>query len=286
MLTTGASSKQRCLQLLRLHAALPPPIHHGSTRHISFFGWLREIREEFKENDQASQPMDNQPWEEKEATYEPTLREKVFQSPLVHWAALRASIDLYKLGWTNQHDAVAILHRREEALKRDKDKYSGREQSAKENVDKAATKLTAIETDLMKVTERVRALMPDRLPLDKDGVVKVVKAQEGNIKELAVDRLEVMGASISEFMSGYREGKVEGVAHINSPEGDKYFASFDVMSRTEEEEEEKEDKQPAVDKEGSKRGQKSPQARHDASVEHPEKPLGSMQGAREGQTRT
>jgi len=210
------------------------PIHHAIARNVSFFTWLKEIREEFRENEQASQPMDNQPWEVKAAAYEPTFRQKLFQSPVKHLAAFQTALELYKLGWTNPSYAAQILRQREEALQRDRDIFSGKVQHAEEEVKKVVTTLSAMETDLMKVTERVRALMPEKLPADRDGVIQAVKAQEGNIKELAVDRLEVMGASISEFMSGYREGKAAGVAHINSPEGDQYFASFDVMSRAEE----------------------------------------------------
>ena len=149
-----------------------------------------------------------------------------------HSNALKEAIEIYKQTLPFQDHAAAVRETRikEELLKQMRDERTGREYvDNNEKHEEMKTKLQAIETDVMAMTKKIRDLLPPDMPTDRDAAVDYVKSKKGDVKDLAVDRLEVMGASISEFMGGYRQGKQEGVDHIYSKEGEKYFASFEIM---------------------------------------------------------
>ena len=196
---------------------------------IRSFGWFREIRDEWRENDKASQPMENPP-----NIVEHVPLYKLLRQPLsIHWKIFKEVIVLYKLTWTNQDEAVRQVKTGEEILKQMKDERAGITASNDENTNAMHTKLTAIETDMKVMTDKLFKLFPKNsidIPKDSESAKKFMNERQDDAKHLAVDRLEVMGVSLSEFMKGYREGKEEGIDYIHSEEGEKYFASFDGLN--------------------------------------------------------
>ena len=56
--------------------------------------------------------------------------------------------------------------------------------------------------------------------------MQALKDKRGDIQDIASERLEVVGASISEFMRGYREGKENAIAEVTA-EDSPYFKGMD-----------------------------------------------------------
>lgn len=199
-------------------------------RQWSFLAWVKEIREEWKENDKASQPMEDSPWEKAENVPFSALMK---QSPKTHLKIFKETVSLFKLTILDREESVRLLKIEEETIRQLRRVRSGRAaaeaDSTASSVDNITTTLASMETDALSVAKKVRKMFPKDMPTDAESALKAIKERRGDVKELAVDRLEVMGASISEFMVGYREGKEEGIAHVNSPEGSKYFASLDGL---------------------------------------------------------
>ena len=188
------------------------------------------IRQEWIENEKASRCI-----EDKEETLESTPNSKaslwiLFQNPRIFWVASRSALEMHISTIFDPEESSARLKVLESQLNEKRNPYSKSDQKYEEQSKKVLTKLEAMESDLMEVTKRVRQLLPDTLPTNQEDAIKLAKAQKGYIQELAVDRLEVMAAAISEFMAGYRQGKADGIAHIKSPEGDKYFSSLEALN--------------------------------------------------------
>jgi hypothetical protein len=204
----------------------------NAMRKISFFALLREIRDEWRANDRANQPMNNNPWDEVEQV---SFRSLLKQSPRTHFKILKETIDLYRLTLLDRDESVRLIKIDEEIVRQLRKARSGRAEAASaasgtSSADGAelTNKLAHLETDAVEVVRRVREMFPKDMPTDAASALQAIKARKGDVNDLAVDRLEVMGASISEFMTGYREGKEEAVAHVNGPEGDKYFATLGI----------------------------------------------------------
>ena len=197
-------------------------------RSMSLWSFVKEIRQEWKENEKATEPMANPSWQDGRDV---PLHKKVLQPFSSHRNSLKEAVKLYKMSlpFQDHNTAVRETKIKENLLKQLIDERTGRVHDDSQEGKKFQTKLDAIETDVMAMTEKIRALVPEDLPKDRDEAIDFIKNKKGDVRELAVDRLEVMGASISEFMGGYRQGKQDGMDYIFSPEGDKYFASLDGL---------------------------------------------------------
>ena len=165
----------------------------------------KTIYEEWKLNQKVNQPMPDP----EGLPRSPRLSEILWQSPMNHFRAMRDAFVLYKKTLFDPEAAVREASIDDEFIRRATEKWSesGKTEAGASVVEKK---------DFDEIMEKVRAMYPEGLPKDLSGAVKELGSRKEDIKEVAVDRLEVMAEAIKEFMSGYREGKEESIKEVDA----------------------------------------------------------------------
>lgn len=178
------------------------------------------IREEWRQNLKANQPMDD-PGGLRPG---PSAWQIMKQSPMNHVRALRDAIVLYKKSIFEPEEAVREASIDDEFNRQATDKWSSNGISSDDG-----EKGVVEKNDMDEIMEKVKAMYPKGIPQDLSGAVKELGSKKEDIKEVAIDRLEIMAEAMKEFMSGYREGKDESrkeVEEVSDDEAKRYISNF------------------------------------------------------------
>jgi hypothetical protein len=160
----------------------------------------------------------------------PELGEVMRQSPVSHYRAVRDSLKLYRKTLFDPEEAIREASMDDEFVRQAAERLSAQENGTvyKEGKHDEAT-TTETKKDMDEIMEKVKAMYPESMPQDLDGAVKELEGRKEDIKEVAIDRLEVMAGAMKEFMVGYREGKEESIREVegmSDADAKKYAASF------------------------------------------------------------
>lgn len=180
----------------------------------------KSIIEEWRQNKKINQPMPDPDG----VARNPRLSEIIMQPPMNHIRAMRDAAVLYRKTLFNPEEALREASIDDEFIKRATEKWSGRNKSGEEGT------ITVMEKkDMDEIMQKVKAMYPEGLPKDLSGTIKEIGNRKEDIKDVAIDRLEVMAEAINEFMSGYREGKDESrneVEKMSDEEAKTYLANL------------------------------------------------------------
>lgn len=190
-----------------------------SRRHLS------GIREEWRQNLKANQPM-----EDPEGLIPPPTAWQIMkQSPMNHIRAVRDAMVLYKNSIFDPEEAVREASIDDEFIRQATEKWSSQGSQGKTDGGDDGEKGVVEQKDMDEIMEKVKAMYPEGLPQDLSGAVKELGSRREDIKEVAIDRLEVMAEAMKEFMSGYREGKDESrkeIEDVSDEEAKRYITNF------------------------------------------------------------
>lgn len=180
---------------------------------LSFVRAIKGFIEEWKEMQKASQPMPNPP------DMIPTRgwRDYIKLSLRDHWTALSSTVNIYKLTHSDRDEAIRLLKIDAELTRQIiKNQNEKKQQQQQNTVDINVEPHPSTSTDVAELTERVKKMFPKEISEVKtlEDAARVAMDKRGDIQEIIVDRLEVLGQAISEFMSGYREGKEASLREV------------------------------------------------------------------------
>jgi len=219
---------------------------------FSFLNEVQNFRREWRENALANQPMPDPEGVE----YRNQFWDFVSLPLSKHILVLRETAALYKNSLFDPAEAIRNIKIDQEVMRiRDEERMARKAAEAAEAAEAAAAALNASLSeeeralllqqqkqqqqqqeqqqarqlsDVEELVEKVAKLFPKDVKDVKniDDAVRVAAARSEDVKEVAADRLEVMGMAITEFMNGYREGKEKALEESKHNKSETDFSSF------------------------------------------------------------
>lgn len=164
----------------------------------------------------ATQPMANP-----EGTPTPIrLRDYLRMSLRDHLRVVRESVHLYRLSLMDRDEAIREVKIDNELMRQVREAQAKTAGSSAEQSPAGAAPAAA--TDMEELAAKVRGMFPkdvQRVSSVQEAVQVAVDRKE-DVRALATDRLETVGAALSEFMLGYREGKEAGLRDVEEGRDD------------------------------------------------------------------
>jgi hypothetical protein len=138
---------------------------------------------------------------------------------LSHWRIIHETLQLYKQSAFDRSEAIRSLTRDEELLKAAEEAAAAAaaaQSGALDGSSNSSSDATRPKIDMAELLEQLRERNPQLFEDVKkigsvEEAVKLAMDNKGEVEKVAVDRMEVMGDAIREFMVGYREGKEAGI---------------------------------------------------------------------------
>ena len=187
----------------------------------------KDFREDWREMQKSMEPMPNPP----DHVSDPKLVQKMRKIPLTaHASIVKETFDTYKKMWTDPALAVREIEIDEELIRqirREREDELRRELNMLTDEEEQEELVSNANSDIDELIEKVKNMFPEDVKVhDVETAVQALKDRRGDMQDIASERLEVVGASISEFMVGYREGKENAIAEVTH-EDSPYFKGMD-----------------------------------------------------------
>jgi hypothetical protein len=151
-------------------------------------------------------------------TLSPEITCRILSLPLkYHWLIVKETLEMYRQSVVNRDEAIRSLDRDEEVIKAAEAAAAERSKSGE------LADVKDYDLDLKLLLDKVKESNPHLFEEAKkirkvEDVVKFAVDHKDEAQKVAVDRMEIMGAAIHEFMAGYREGKESGIKEATADE--------------------------------------------------------------------
>eukprot|EP00607_Mallomonas_marina_P001113 CAMPEP_0182430308 /NCGR_PEP_ID=MMETSP1167-20130531/39289_1 /TAXON_ID=2988 /ORGANISM="Mallomonas Sp, Strain CCMP3275" /LENGTH=179 /DNA_ID=CAMNT_0024615249 /DNA_START=66 /DNA_END=605 /DNA_ORIENTATION=- len=138
-----------------------------------------------------------------------------------HYLILKETVELYILTFRDPEAAIKEIKKAEAIIQLKQEAYA-KSQMGSEPEDEVNINIDDI---LKKVEEMYPTTAPSNLNIKS--MFNLMHDKKDDIKEIAVDRLQILSETITVFMEGYREGKQQGFKQVN--EGKDFFTNFSAV---------------------------------------------------------